>query len=189
VGGSIALLEEWERTTYSSCENVLRSLRSAPAQKDVSTAEARIKALVGPFWSSPAMPPKRLFHDGVGTSSPVAASYCAWMASISSRREDSNAREIALRAAGRLSSRMRMWPELGAGRSVTRTKSPPIASVEYRACRRTASRPMRRAADALSVRVNLGGMLSGCPARVRFNWRQNEGLREAGSRSFLAAAG
>lgn len=72
-----------------------------------------------------------------------------------------------------------MWPELGAGRSVTRIKGPAFASVEY-AARRTASRPVRRAADALSVRVNRGGMVSGCPAGARFNRRQNEDLREAG---------
>jgi hypothetical protein len=56
-----------------------------------------------------------------------------------------------------------MWPELGAGRSVTRIKGPALASVEYRA-RRTANRPTRKAADALSARVNLGGIL-GCDCR------------------------
>lgn len=146
--------------THSSWVNVLRSLRSAPAQNEVSTAEARIRARVGPFWSSPAIPPNRLFHDAGGISSPVAASYCSWTASISSRRDDRSPREMAFRAAGRLSSRMRMWPELGAGRLVTRSRGPVLASVEYRAYR-GANRPAaRRVADALSVNINLGGILS-----------------------------
>lgn len=148
--------------TYSSWVNVLRSLRSAPAQKEVSTADARISALVGPFSSSPAMPPNRLFHEAGGISSPVAASYCACTASISSRKDESRAREIALRAAGRLSSRMRMWPEFGAGKSVTRTRGPALASVEYvnRAWRRT-NRLMRRPADGLRDKTNLGGIVEG----------------------------
>lgn len=106
--------------TYSSWVNVLRSFRSAPAQNELSTADARISARVGPLSLSPAIPPNFFCHDGVGISSPVASSYCAWTASISSRRDDSSAREMALRAAGRFSSKMRIWPEPGAGSSVTR---------------------------------------------------------------------
>ena len=84
---------------------------------------------------------------------------------------------MALRAAGRLSSRMRMWPELGAGRSVMRTRGPAAAlsaSVEYcEDCERgeyvelrelnaardaEANRAVRRAAGPLSIKANLGGI-------------------------------
>jgi hypothetical protein len=65
---------------------------------------------------------------------------------------------MALRAFGRLSSRMRIWPELGAGSSVTRIKGPASASVEYLA-RRTVNRPNRRAIDGLTVKANLGAIL------------------------------
>lgn len=72
-------------TTYSSWENPLLSFRSAPAQNELSTALATIKALVGPFSSAPAMPPNRLFQLLGGSSSPVDASYCEWTLSTSLR--------------------------------------------------------------------------------------------------------
>ncbi|KAK1251623.1 hypothetical protein MKX07_007102 [Trichoderma sp. CBMAI-0711] len=82
-----------------------------------------MRALVGPFSSTPAAPPKRC---GGGSSSP-SGPYWHWTSRISARREASRAFEIALRASGRLSSRMRMWPLDGwpagaVGRLVTRTR-------------------------------------------------------------------
>lgn len=100
------------------------SLRSAPAQKLASTALERIRALVGPFSSTPAAPPKR---GAGGTSSPSGV-YCAWTSSTSARRAASRALEMAFRAEGRFSSKMRMWPELGAGRLTTLIMGP--ASLE-----------------------------------------------------------
>lgn len=119
-------------TTYSSSENPLLSFRSAPAQNELSTALATIKALVGPFSSAPAMPPKRLFQLLGGSSSPVDASYCEWTLSISLRSVWRRARDIAFRADGRLSSRMRMWPVLGAGRFVMRMRGSSVVVEEYR---------------------------------------------------------
>lgn len=60
---------------YSSEENPLLSFRSAPAQKELSTALATISALVGPLSSGPATPPNRLVQLLAGSSSPVDASY------------------------------------------------------------------------------------------------------------------
>lgn len=80
------LLPAWKTaTTHSSGENPLRSFKSAPAQKELSTALATISALVGPFSSAPATPPNRLFQLLAGSSSPVDASYCEWTASTSLR--------------------------------------------------------------------------------------------------------
>lgn len=75
--------------------NVARSFKSAPAQKLVSTSDANINALVAP----------------------VSPSWCMlstwWFSS------ESNWRDIAFRAVGRLSERMRIFPQCGAGILVT----------------------------------------------------------------------
>ena len=99
-------------STYSCGVKPRRSLRSAPAQKQVSTALARTMARVGPSCAPALCLPTSSF--------PEAASYWAWTSSTSARREASRALEMALRAEGRLSSRTRMWPEPAAGRLVTR---------------------------------------------------------------------
>lgn len=91
-----------------------RSLRSAPAQKHESTALATTRARVGP--SSAGLP-------RIWVSSPLGP-YWLWTSSISARRAPRSAREMAFRALGRLSSRTRMWPELGEGRLVTVMRGP-----------------------------------------------------------------
>jgi len=83
------------RKSYSSLLNPARSLRSAPAQKAESTSLARIKALVAPF------PPS------------CAIALTCWVNSVSS------CREIAFRACGRLSERILIDPECGAGTFLT----------------------------------------------------------------------
>ncbi|KAL2286058.1 hypothetical protein FJTKL_07295 [Diaporthe vaccinii] len=113
--------------TYSSGVKPLLSLRSAPAQKELSTALARIRALVGPLSSWPAAPPNLLFQLFAASSSPVDASYCEWTSSISPRRDARRALDMAFRADGRFSSRTRMWPVLGAGRLVTRIRGASFA--------------------------------------------------------------
>jgi len=105
---------EKKKRTYSSAVKVARSFRSAPAQKQLSTSLATISALVGPLSSTPAAPPN--FNVG-GTSSPLA-SYSAAIASMCERSSQSSCLEIALRAEGRASERMRMRPDEGAGTSV-----------------------------------------------------------------------
>lgn len=75
--------------------NVARSLRSAPAQKLVSTSLANMSALVAPV-------------------SPSLWMLLTWWVSSAS-----SWRDIAFRAAGRLKDKMRMLPECGAGTFVT----------------------------------------------------------------------
>ena len=105
-------------SAYSSGVKPFLSLRSAPAQKQLSTALAMTNALVGPASAAPAI------------SLPFV-SYCACRASTWSRRESSNPREMAFRAAGRFSSRMRMCPLFRAGRLVTAINGCWAASAEY----------------------------------------------------------
>ncbi|KAK5625814.1 hypothetical protein RRF57_001530 [Xylaria bambusicola] len=124
-------------------------MESAPAQKLASTALARTSALVGPFWSTPAAPPKRI---GKGFSSPSGV-YCAWTSSISARSAESRALEIALRAAGRFSSRMRIWPVFGAGRFTTLIRGP--ASLEYGRTRRNAGATRRSVGRSGIIRTVL----------------------------------
>lgn len=71
--------------------NVARSLRSAPAQNDVSTVDARIRARVGPFEGS------------------------EWISSIAVRSSVRSWRDMAFRKAGRLRERILMLPQFGAG--------------------------------------------------------------------------
>lgn len=80
--------------THSSCVNVARSLRSAPAQKDSFTALASIKARVGPFSGS------------------------SRMALISWLNSESSCLLIALRACGLFKERILMVPMCGAERLV-----------------------------------------------------------------------
>lgn len=79
----------------SSCVNVTRSFRSAPAQKLESMLLARIRARVVPV--SPS----------------------AWMLFIWWFSSERSWRDMALRAAGRLRERIRIEPECGAGTLVT----------------------------------------------------------------------
>jgi hypothetical protein len=85
----------WVQASHSSDVNVALSLRSAPAQKLESASLARIRALVAPV-------------------SPSSCILFTWWFS-----SDSSCRDIALRAAGRLSERIRMLPLWGAGTFVT----------------------------------------------------------------------
>ena len=80
--------------THSSCVNVARSLRSAPAQKDSFTALASIKARVGPLSGS------------------------SRTALISQLNSVSSCLLIALRACGRFKERTLIVPTCGAGRLV-----------------------------------------------------------------------
>jgi len=83
------------RKLYSCLLNPARSLRSAPAQKAESTSLARIRTLVAPF------PP-------------------SFAISLTCRvKSDSSCREIAFRACGRLSERILIDPECGAGTVLT----------------------------------------------------------------------
>jgi hypothetical protein len=91
-----------------------RSFRSAPAQKQLSTSLARISALVGAVLSVPAEPPN---FSVTGTSSPWSL-YSEAIASMCERSSQRSCLEMALRAEGRASERMRMRPDDGAGTSV-----------------------------------------------------------------------
>ena len=147
------------RGAYSSGVKPLLSLRSAPAQKQLSTALAITNALVGPLASdpgtSPAAPPARAI------SLPLE-SYCACTDSIWSRRELSSARERALREEGRFSSRMRMCPLFGAGRLVTTTRGCASVADEYGLGNtlENLGRGVRHALTSSVVDGNRGGILT-----------------------------
>jgi hypothetical protein len=64
------MFEEWDIDAHSSGVKPARSLRSAPAQKLLSTSLAMMSALVGLFMSGPAAPP---YVDEGGTSEPSSA--------------------------------------------------------------------------------------------------------------------
>lgn len=84
-------VEKAERKPYSCLLNPARSLRSAPAQKAESTSLARMRTLVDPF------PP-------------------SFEITLTCRvKSDSSCREIAFRDCGRLSDRILIDPECGAG--------------------------------------------------------------------------
>ncbi len=89
------------------------SFKSAPAQKQLSTSLAKITALVGPRPSTPAAPPY-IFLGGASLPSGVYSEAMEEMASRSSERRPT---EMAFRAEGRESVRIRMRPVCGAGRS------------------------------------------------------------------------
>jgi len=80
---------------YSCLVKPARSLRSAPAQKDESTSLVRIRTLVDPF------PPS------------CSIAVTCWLNSLS------NCLEIAFRALGRLSAKILIEPECGAGTMLT----------------------------------------------------------------------
>lgn len=91
---------------YSSAVNPARSFRSAPAQKQLSTSEVKINALVGPLSSTPAAPPNR-FSGGI--SSPFV-SYSPATASTCERNSHNSCLEIAFRAEGRARDSIRIRP-------------------------------------------------------------------------------
>lgn len=99
--------------TYSSAVNPLRSFRSAPAQNELSTSLAKITALVGPLPSIPAAPPYTFFAG----ASEQSASYSEWMEEMAWCSSERRALDMAFRAEGRESVRIRMRPVCGAGRS------------------------------------------------------------------------
>ena len=130
--------------TYSFWVKVLRSLRSAPAQKDLSTALARTRALVCPS----------LVATARGVSLPSGV-YCLWRSSSSARSAAISEREIALRAEGRLSSSTRIWPDPEAGVFVTRMRGPGSAAVEYRRRRIGKRREEMRRGGIVAVRLQV----------------------------------
>jgi hypothetical protein len=106
--------------TYSSCVNVALSFKSAPAQKLASTSLARISARVDPL-------------------SPSWCMLLTWWLSSAS-----NCRDIAFRAAGRLSDSIRMLPECGAGTLVTLMAGACAVEYAHRCIERMISRGLGR---------------------------------------------
>jgi hypothetical protein len=102
---SVRILQRRLVQTHSSCVKVARSFKSAPAQKLVSMSLAKINARVEPF-------------------SPSLCMLLTWWCS-----SESNCRDIALRAAGRLRDKIRMLPECGAGTFVTLRAG--VGALEY----------------------------------------------------------
>jgi hypothetical protein len=116
--------------TYSSAVKPARSLRSAPAQKQLSTSLARINALVGAFSSVPAAPP----NFSVGDTSSPCSLYSEAIELTCDRSSQSSCLDIAFRAEGRARERIRIRPEEGAGTSVTL-----IRGVDFEEYRRRSS--------------------------------------------------